>query len=402
MNIESILSGYDQSSLTVGVLGGHSALDVCHGAKQSGFSTVCIARKEREKTYQNYYRSRSLESKSGPGPGSGSGQEVGCIDECLVVESFSDVLNADVQSHLQEMNTVFVHNRYFWVYFDDFSRVENDFAVPIYGSRHLLKIEERDQPYNQYHLLQDAGIRIPKMYKEGGTENREQRTELTIDRPVLVKAAEASRGYERAFFVVGSDEEYEEVGSKLEAEGKVSGDWREATVEEFVVGAPVNFNFFYSPLTGELELLGTDTRRQTNLDGFLRMTADEQRKALEHVDLKMIETGHIACTVKESILEKAFDLGEKFVAQCQKLDASVDPAQKGIIGPFALQGAVVAEEGKEDIVIFDVSFRIPGSPGTRSTPYSGYLYGEPMSVGERIGLELRNAVESGGLEEVVT
>ena len=48
--------------------------------------------------------------------------------------------------------------------------------------------------------------------------------------------------------------------------------WREATIEEFVVGAPVNFNFFWSPLTGELELLGTDTRRQTNLDGFLRMT----------------------------------------------------------------------------------------------------------------------------------
>lgn len=53
-------------------------------------------------------------------------------------------------------------------------------------------------------------------------------------------------------------------------------------------------------------------------------------------------------------------------------------------------------------MIFDVSLRIPGSPGTASTPYSGYLYGKSMSVGERVGLEIRNAVEQGRVEEVVT
>jgi 5-formaminoimidazole-4-carboxamide-1-(beta)-D-ribofuranosyl 5'-monophosphate synthetase len=116
----------------------------------------------------------------------------------------------------------------------------------------------------------------------------------------------------------------------------------------------------------------------------------------------MIETGHIACTVKESILEKAFDLGEKFVKATQKLPKKLDPGGKGIVGPFALQGAVIAEDGKEDIVIFDVSLRIPGSPGTHATPYSGYLYGESMSVGERVGLELRHAVETKRLDEIVT
>ena len=383
MDTSSLLKGYDTSNLTVGVLGGHSALDVCHGAKQFGFSTVCVARTGREKTFETYYKTRG---------------ERGCIDEVIVEDGFDGVLKEDVQKKLKEMNTIFVHNRYFWVYFDDFSSVENDFHVPIFGSRTLLKIEERDQEYNQYHLLADAGIRIPRMYKGQGVG----RGALGIDRPVLVKAAEAERGFERAFFIVSSDEEYESVGSQLEAEGKVGSDWREATVEEFVVGAPVNFNFFYSPLTGELELMGTDTRRQTNLDGFLRMTADQQAMALKEVPLKMIETGHIACTVKESILEKAFDLGEKFVDQCKKLPKDLDPSGKGMIGPFALQGAVVAEEGREDIVIFDVSFRIPGSPGVRATPYSGYLHGESMSVGERIGLELRAAVEQGRVEEVVT
>ena len=95
-------------------------------------------------------------------------------------------------------------------------------------------------------------------------------------------------------------------------------------------------------------------------------------------------------------------MGEKFVAQCKKLPRDLDPSGKGMIGPFALQGAVVAEEGKEDIVIFDVSFRIPGSPGIRSTPYSGYLHGEAMSVGERIALEIKAAVELDAVEKIVT
>ena len=132
------------------------------------------------------------------------------------------------------------------------------------------------------------------------------------------------------------------------------------------------------------------------------MTAPEQMEALKYMDKKMIETGHIAVTVKESLLEKAYDLGEKFVKATQKLSKQIDPAGKGIIGPFALQGAVIAEEGKEDIVIFDVSLRIPGSPGIRATPYSGYLYGESMSVGERCALEIKRAVEEKSLTEIVT
>lgn len=381
MDISSILSGYDQSNLMVGVLGGHSALDVSHGAKQFGFGTVCVARKGREKTFEHYYRSREV-----------GGRDVGCIDEVVLCDSFENALDEEVQNKLKELNTIFVHNRYFWVYFSDYARVENDFTVPIFGSRTLLKIEERDQPYNQYHLLQDAGIRTPKIFEKADH----------IDRLCLVKASEAQRSFERAFFLVKSKNDWEEKGTELEREGKVASNWRDATIEEFVVGAPVNFNFFYSPITGELELLGTDTRRQTNLDGFLRMTANQQARAMQEVPLKMIETGHIACTVKESILEKAFDLGEKFVAQCKTLPKELDPSGKGMIGPFALQGAVVAEEGREDIVIFDVSFRIPGSPGVRSTPYSGYYHGESMSVGERIGLELRTAVEQDAVAQIVT
>jgi len=182
-NVHDLLSGYDLKNLTVGVLGGHSALDVSHGAKQWGFKTVCVARKGREQTYTKYFQSRGKDGDGGKG----------CIDGVIVVDQFADVLKKDVQEKLRNLNTIFVHNRYFWVYFDDFGKVENDFNVPIFGSRTLLKLEERDQPYNQYHLLKDAGIRTPKIFAKPED----------IDRPVLVKASEAKRGYERAFFIVG-------------------------------------------------------------------------------------------------------------------------------------------------------------------------------------------------------
>ena len=52
MNPSDLLNGYDTKNIAVGVLGGHSALDVCHGAKKYGFGTVCVAKKGREKTYE--------------------------------------------------------------------------------------------------------------------------------------------------------------------------------------------------------------------------------------------------------------------------------------------------------------------------------------------------------------
>jgi len=56
--IVEILNGYDKNNITIGVLGGHSALDVAHGAKKYGFKTVAVCQKGREKTYTKYYKTR--------------------------------------------------------------------------------------------------------------------------------------------------------------------------------------------------------------------------------------------------------------------------------------------------------------------------------------------------------
>lgn len=400
MNIKEIISNYDPSQITIGVLGGHSALDVCRGAKKHGFRTVAVCQKGREKTYTQYYKTR---------PGI-DGQTKGCIDEIILVEKFADIVKPEVQEQLRAMNAIFVHNRYFWVYCN-FEEIENDFQVPIYGNRELVKLEERDHPNNQYVLLEKAGIRIPRIVRTGDSGMTEAETRAALDQhfkpngstvitggPLIVKVNEAHRSYERAFFIATSTEAYFEISGKMIESGKIlAEDLANSVVEEFILGAQINFNYFYSPITDELELMGTDTRRQTNLDGFLRLDAATQIQILEQgVKPSMIENGHIACTVKESIVEKAYAAGEKFVA-CLKKEVA-----PGMIGPFALQGAMAAENGREEFVVFDVSMRIPGSPGTRFTPYSGYLYGESISYGERIAMEVKQAINEDRLGELLT
>ena len=143
-------------------------------------------------------------------------------------------------------------------------------------------------------------------------------------------------------------------------------------------------------------MLGTDARRQANIDGILRLTAVEQQQVLEYVKPQYVETGHVAVTVKESLLEKAFDIGEKFVAAAKKL------YPPGIIGPFALQAAITPGPPSEEIIVFDIWARIPGSPGIAATPYSNYIYGRPVTTGRRIAMEARLAVRQNRLIEIVT
>ena len=320
--MQKLVNSYDKNEISIGVLGGHSGLDVCRGAKKHGFKTIAVCQKGREKTYTKYYKTRAGK---------------GCIDKTIVVDKFADITKPKVQEELRKNNTIFIHNRYFWVYFD-FKDIENNFKVPIYGTRGMLKLEERDVPKNQYYLLEKAGIRFPKILK----------SPKNIDRLVIVKVNEAIRGYERAFFYATNYDDYKKKSDELLKKKMITKDALDAAViEEYVIGAQVNFNYFYSVIDDELEIMGTDTRRQTNLDGLIRLPANEQLEVLKYMKPKIIETGHIAATTKESIIEKIFDLGEKFVKTTKK------ECHPGIIGPFALQGAIAADKGREEMVVFD-------------------------------------------------
>ncbi|MBI2079173.1 DUF1297 domain-containing protein [Candidatus Micrarchaeota archaeon] len=357
----------------IATLGSHSALDVCEGAKQEGFSTIVVAQRGREKTYLGYYKTRKRGKK-----------EIGVVDEVLLVDKFSQITEKKYVEFLKKRNAIFVPNRSFSVYVG-YDAIENNFPIPIFGNKYLLRAEERNEKNNQYDLLERAGVNFAKSVK----------SPEKIDKLCVVKVNEAKRKYERAFFLCSSFEEYQEKSNKMLKEGRITAeDLKNARIEEFIIGSPFNFNFFYSPVYDELELLGIDMRKQTNIDGFLRMPVDVQTEALRRKQITNIEVGHVACTVRESLLEDVFEQTERFVETVKKY------YPEGIIGPFALQGAIEEKDGKEQFTVFDVSFRIPGSPGTRFTPYSSYLFRENLSFGRRIAMEVKEAEKKKMIEKI--
>lgn len=365
----------------VAVLGSHSALEVCFGAKACGFENLVVTQKGREQTYKKYFASQ-LQSKTSP-------LNLGCVDSTLELEKFADIVDSSTIKKLNEKWTIFIPNRSFETYLNyDYKTIENKFKVPMFGNRFLLSIEERDNKPNQYDLLDHAGIERPKVFDNPSK----------IDRLVLVKAMHQSdHGLERVFFFAASPKDYIQKTQDLVSSKKLTKqNLEKATLEEYLAGVQVNFNFFYSTLSDRLELLGTDTRRQTNLEGIIRLPADVQSDVIKSTGLQFEESGHIAVTVLESFLEHAFLLGEKFVKASRKFHP------KGIIGPFALQAMIIPGTPRIKIVVFDVSPRIPGSPGINATPYSKYLYGRPFTMGERIAHEIKMALAQNRISEITT
>jgi 5-formaminoimidazole-4-carboxamide-1-(beta)-D-ribofuranosyl 5'-monophosphate synthetase len=356
----------------IAVMGSHSALDVCRGAKAQGFRTIVIGQKGRSAPYTKHYAAQG---------------GLGCVDETIELDAFKDIARDDVQQRLVDARAVFVPHRSFEVYLGDYDMIEKGLRFPIFGNKHLLRMEERDASPNQYDVLRAGGIRYPKpfaSYKD-------------IDRLVIVKVLEEARGFERAFFLVSSPAEFESVSEQMLAAGTITHEALEkAVIEEFVVGVQVNLNFFYDPLAERLELLGTDTRRQTNLDGVLRIPAREQAAALEKLHVQYEEAGHIAVTVLESMLEAAFEAGERFVTAARTFHP------KGVVGPFGLQSMIIPGPPKKEFVVFDVSPRMPGSPGIVATPYGQYLHGRPISAGERVAMLVKDAVNTGKIDLVTS
>ena len=370
------MHNYDPQKLTLCAIGSHSALEVASGARAHGLRNLVIVAKGRDQTYMRHFK-----RIEGAYPR-------GCVDETLMVETFPQILDDRVQETLLQRNVVFVPNRSFEVYLRQkysYDRIEAGMRVPFFGNRRLLRAEERDEPKNQYAIMDEGGIRYPRRFASA----RE------IDRLVMVKAPHKKVSFERAFFLVRSPQEYDREVERLAAADILDPPALEnAVIEEYLLGPTVNLNFFFSPVLGELELMGTDTRRQTNIDG-LRTLPFTQAQALADIPLSMEEAGHIAATLTESMLEQAFDLGERLVTAARTL------TPPGIIGPFALQCAIVAGPPKS-FVVYDVSLRIPGSPGTRYTPYSSYRWGRDISVGERIAMEIVMARDAGSLERILT
>lgn len=378
--IRAVVERYPRPPV-VATVGSHSALDIADGAVTEGFTSVVLAQAGREATYAQYFR--TLRHPDGS-------RWRGCVDEVWTYPRFAGLAAPDSQETLRSRGALLVPNRALSSYVP-LDVIENELRVPIVGSRRLLRIEERTERENYYTLLGAARIPYP----------REIPSPAAIDRLAMVKLPHATRRLERGFFTAASPEEYRTKVERLVARGTVApSDLAGARIEEYVLGPVFNFNFFFSPLVPRsegLELLGVDERRESNLDGLVRLPAAQQLELSETDRIPdYTVVGHGTLTVRESILEEAFQLGERFV------DASRSAAPPGILGPFCLQSCIDREG---HLTVFDVAARIGGGTNVHlglGHPYGNALWRTPMSSGRRVALELRRAIEEGRLSEVVT
>ncbi|MEM1965865.1 MAG: formate--phosphoribosylaminoimidazolecarboxamide ligase family protein [Candidatus Caldarchaeum sp.] len=348
-------------SYAVAVLASHSALDVLDGARDEGFKTVAVAAKGRETAYR----------------------EFPIVDELIVLNSYVEIASQEIQDRLEALPSVFVPNRSFAVYVG-YDRIEKMFKVPVFGNKYLLRWEERTGDANYYKLLDEAGIRRPRTLPLDSVEG-----------PVIVKLPESRRRAERAFFIASDSRDLEMKLRRLKEKGLVDDlSVEQASVEELVLGAHFNANFFHSMVRKRLELHSIDRRIQSNLDGVFRLPAADQLDISPVV--RYVEVGHEPATIRESLLEKVFQAGHAFVKACEKL---VPP---GVIGPFTLQFLVTPEL---DIVVYDVALRVGGGTNVYlglGGQYSKLYHGRPLSMGRRVAMEIREAIDSGMLSKVVT
>ncbi|MDP6378649.1 MAG: formate--phosphoribosylaminoimidazolecarboxamide ligase family protein, partial [Candidatus Thalassarchaeaceae archaeon] len=314
----------------------------------------------------------------------------GMVDKAIVLDRFDDVLAPSFQQNMRERNVVYIPNRSFTSYCG-IGAIEEDFRVPMFGSRNMLRMEERTEEQDYYWILEQAGLPYPDAIEDP----------QDIDCLVIVKLHHAEKQLERGFFTCASFEEYEEKSQALLKQGVIdAASLAGARIERYVIGPVFNLNFFYSPLEEEnnkLELLGVDWRFESSLDGHVRLPAPQQMTMPIHQQIpEMTVVGHNTATIRESLLEQAYELGEKFI------DASKEHYDPGIIGPFCLQTCI---DKDMNYYIYDVAPRLGGGTNVHVSvghPYGNATWRKPMSSGRRIAMELRRAVEQDRLDEVLT
>ena len=150
--IAGIVDEYDRMKLRIGMTASHSALDICDGAIEEGFPTVAYCKEGRHKTYANYFKAHR----------SSSGRVVrGMVDKAIVMPSFNDVMKPEMQAEMRKRNVVYIPNRSFTSY-SSIKDVEDTFKVPLFGSRNMLRMEERTEEQDYYWILDKAGLPYPE------------------------------------------------------------------------------------------------------------------------------------------------------------------------------------------------------------------------------------------------
>ena len=350
--IKRILDSYDKNNLVVATACSHTSLQIFDGARKEGFRTLGIAVGQRTKFYDAFPRGKP--------------------DEFFYVDSYTQLL--DRAQELTEKNAIIVPHGSFVEYMTP--KNFEDLAVPTFGNRHVLDWESDREKERVW--LSGAGVEMPHKIDDP----------KMIDRPVLVKYDGAKGG--RGFFIA---KDYPDFKLGIDHTQKFS-------IQEYILGTRYYIHYFYSPIRtqgyrlskGVLEMLSVDRRDESNIDEMYKLGAQEELKKLGHYPTFVV-TGNVPVVVRESLLPKLLDMGERVVEKSLELFG-------GMIGPFCLECIVTDNLA---VKVFEISSRIVAgtNPFITGSPYSDLL--EPgVSTGRRIAQEIRYAKEHDQLGEILT
>lgn len=337
---------YAQSpSPRVATIGSHSALQILKGARDEGFETIAICTPDAATVYRRYP----------------------FVDQVLELPSYRAM--PDLQGALLDAGAILVPHGSFVAHLG----VERNqqLNVPYFGNKQVLDWEtDRSK---QRRWLTEAGVPLP----------RDIRDASEIDCPVIVKL-HGARGGSGYFFARDADD-FRARTAEMPRES--------FTIQAALIGAPVYLHYFYSLLERRLEFLGADIRYETNVDCLGRLPSDNQRGIA--IEPSYVVIGNLPVAVRESMLNKAYQLGEAVVAVSQRLCPP-----RGLYGPFCLEGIVTPDE---QFSVFEISARIVAGTNVAipSSPYADLYFDRPMSTGRRIAVELRRALSQGRLAELV-
>lgn len=339
---------------SIATLGSHCALQVLKGAKDEGFKTILVCEKSRERLYRRF----------------------GFIDKLILVDSFLEITSQKCSSELKDEDAIIIPHGTMISQMDS-AEIES-IKNPVFGNKWILRWES-DRKMKE-KLMIDSKLNVPKSIA----------SPKDIKNLVIAKRHGAAGG--KGYFLATSEKDYKKKRDRLISQGLINGD-NDLYLQEYSFGVSTYLQYFYSPLKGELEFFGADRRYESDIDGLGRIPAPQQIEIDLMPSFNVI--GNTPLVLRESLLDEVYSMGEKFV------DASKRLVPPGMNGPFCLEG-VYDQNGK--FTAFEFSARIVAGTNlyVDGSPYSTFLYKEPMSMGRRIAREIKEAKKADKLSTIVT
>ena len=330
---------------TIATLGSHSALQILKGAHDEGFRTLAIANTDTERLYRSF----------------------AFVDEVISISRYEDFMG--LVPELEKRKMIIVPHGSFVAYLS--LEEHKQMRIPYFGNKAVLDWEASRELQRVW--LTKAGLNLPRQFKTGAE----------IDRPVIVKLYGALGG--KGYMFVRDAADFESRAGQLARQNYI--------LQEYIIGVPFYIHYFYSPLTGKLEIMSMDRRYETNVDSLGRIPAAAQEGM--NVEPSYVVVGNSPLVLRESMLAEAYRMGEEVVRVSQEICPP-----KGLFGAFCIE-TIITPDAK--FYVMEISARIVAgtNPFIDGSPYSYLNYSEPMSTGRRIAREIKNALLSSSLHTVL-